>query len=110
MPPIPPHEIKEVVKESLNKEVSRFSFRQFAPHTGPSQIARLASLNMSQKATAEPLVRAAERSRHELELSLLELYAAGERRKVAAAQVEEARAGTLGVGGGQEYSARVSDS
>jgi hypothetical protein len=36
-------------------------------------------------------------------MSLLELYAAGERRKVAAAQVEEARAGKLGVGGGHEY-------
>jgi len=90
-PPIPPHEVKEVVKESLNKE-----------------IARLASLNVSQKAAAEPLIRAAERSRHELEMSLLELYAAGERRKVAAAQVEEARAGMLGVG--HEYSGKVSDS
>jgi len=80
-PPIPPHEVKEVVKESLNKE-----------------IVRLASLNVSQKAAAEPLIRAAERSRHELEMGLLELYAAGERRKVAAAQVEEARAGMLGVG------------
>jgi len=86
MPPIPPHEVKEVVKESLNKE-----------------IARLASCNVSQKAAAEPLIRAAERSRHELEMSLLELYAARERRKAAAAQVEEARAGTLGVGGGREY-------
>jgi len=91
LPPIPPHEVKEVVKESLNKE-----------------IARLASLNVSQKAAAEPLIRAAERSRHELEMSLLELYAAGERRKVAAAQVEEARAGVLGVG--HEYSGKVSDS
>ena len=53
---------------------------------------------MSQKAAAEPLIRAAERSKHELEMSLLELYAAGERRKVTAAQVEEARAGMLGVG------------
>jgi hypothetical protein len=69
---------------------------------------RLASLNVSQKAGAEPLIRAAERSRHELEMSLLELYAAGERRKVAAAQVEEARAGMLGVG--HEYSGKVSDS
>ncbi|KAH9966423.1 hypothetical protein BC827DRAFT_1175718 [Russula dissimulans] len=86
MPPIPPHEVKEVVKESLNKE-----------------IARLASWNVSQKAAAEPLIRAAERSRHELEMSLLELYAARERRKAAAVQVEEARAGTLGVGGGREY-------
>jgi hypothetical protein len=74
------------------------------------QIARLASLNVTQKAAAEPLIRAAERSRHELELSLLELYAAGERRKAAAAQVEEARAGTLSIGGGHEYAARVSDS
>jgi hypothetical protein len=65
---------------------------------------------VSQKAAAEPLIRAAERSRHELELSLLELYAAGERRKAAAAQVEEARAGKLGVGGGHEYSGRVSES
>ncbi|KAI0295557.1 hypothetical protein BC826DRAFT_1185410 [Russula brevipes] len=91
LPPIPPHEVKEVVKESLNKE-----------------IARLASLNVSQKAAAEPLTRVAERSRHELEMSLLELYAAGERRKAAAAQVEEARAGTLGIGSGLEYSAKVS--
>jgi hypothetical protein len=72
------------------------------------QIVRLASLNVSQKAAAEPLIRAAERSRHELEMSLLELYAAGERRKVAAAQVEEARAGMLGIG--HEYSGKVSDS
>jgi len=93
LPPIPPHEAKEVVKESLNKEIARFT-----------------SLNVTQKAAAEPLIRAAERSRHELEMSLLELYAAGERRKAAAAQVEEARAGTLGVGGGHEYSAKVSDS
>ncbi|KAF8503778.1 hypothetical protein F5888DRAFT_1904193 [Russula emetica] len=77
-PPIPPHEVKEVVKESLNKEASRTPFWI--------------------KAAAEPLIRAAERSRHELEMGLLELYAAGERRKVAAAQVEEARAGMLGVG------------
>jgi len=72
------------------------------------QITRLASLNVSQKAAAEPLIRAAERSRHELEMSLLELYGAGERRKVAAVQVEEARAGMLGVG--HEYSGKVSDS
>lgn len=65
---------------------------------------------MSQKAAVEPLIRAAERSKHELEMSLLELYAAGERRKAAAAQVEEARAGRLGVGGVHEYSGRVSDS
>ena len=77
-------------------------------HKKYPQIARLASLNVSQKAAAEPLIRAAERSRHELEMSLLELYAAGERRKVAAAQVEEARAGILGVG--HEYSGKVSDS
>ncbi len=69
----------------------------------PPQIARTTGLNLTQKAAAEPLIRAAERSRHELEMSLLELYAAGERRKAAAAQVEEARAGTLGVGGGHEY-------
>lgn len=93
MPPIPPYEIKEIVKESLNKEITR-----------------LASLNASQKAATEPLIRAAERSRHELEMSLLELYAAGERRKAAAAQVEEARAGTLGIGGRHEYSTGVSDS
>ncbi|KAI9465981.1 hypothetical protein BJY52DRAFT_1413526 [Lactarius psammicola] len=93
MPPIPPYEIKEIVKESLNKEISR-----------------LASLNASQKAATEPLIRAAERSRHELEMSLLELYAAAERRKAAAAQVEEARAGTLGIGGRHEYSTGVSDS
>ena len=74
------------------------------------QIARLTSLNVTQKAAAEPLVRATERSRHELEMSLLELYAAGERRKAAAVQVEEARAGKLGVGGGHEYAAKVSDS
>ena len=48
------------------------------------QIARLTSLNVTQKAATEPLIRAAERSRHELEMSLLELYAAGERRKAAA--------------------------
>jgi hypothetical protein len=76
----------------------------------PPQIARLASLNVTQKAAAEPLIRATERSRHELELSLFELYAAGERRKAAAAQVEEARAGTLGIGGGHEHSAKVLDS
>jgi len=93
MPPIPSYEVKEIVKESLNKE-----------------IARLASLNASQKAATEPLIRAAERSRHELEMSLLELYAAAERRKAAAAQVEEARAGTLGVGGRHDYSTEVSDS
>lgn len=93
MPPIPPYEVKEIVKESLNKE-----------------IARLASLNASQKAATEPLIRAAERSRHELEMSLLELYAAAERRKAAAAQVEEARAGTLGIGGRHDYSTGVSDS
>ncbi|KAI0306780.1 hypothetical protein B0F90DRAFT_818481 [Multifurca ochricompacta] len=94
MPPIPHHEMKEIVKESLNKE-----------------IARLASLNASQKAATESVTRAAERSRHELEMSLLELYAAGERRKAAAAQVEEARAGTLGVGGrDDDQSAQVSDS
>jgi hypothetical protein len=65
---------------------------------------------VSQKAAAEPLTRVAERSRHELEMSSLELYAAGERRKAAAAQVEEARAGTLGIGSGSglEYSAKVS--
>lgn len=74
----------------------------------PTQIARLASLNASQKAAAEPLIRAAERSRHELEMSLLELYAAGERRKAAAAQVEEARVGTLGISGVHEHSATVS--
>ncbi|KAI9458032.1 hypothetical protein F5148DRAFT_1221522 [Russula earlei] len=35
MPPIPPHEVKEVVKESLNKEASRSPFRQVfaSPHT-----------------------------------------------------------------------------
>lgn len=81
-----------------------------SPSQGYPQIARLASLNVSQKAAVEPLIRAAERSRHELEMSLLELYAAGERRKAAAAQVEEARAGRLGVGGVHEYSGRVSDS
>jgi len=43
-------------------------------------------------------------------MSLLELYAAAERRKGAAAQVEEARAGTLGIGGRHEYSTGVSDS
>lgn len=89
--------------------------RRVVLHFGPypltqkyPQIARLASLNVSQKAAADPLIRAAERSRHELEMSVLELYAAGERRKVAAVQVEEARAGMLGVG--HEYSGRVSDS
>jgi hypothetical protein len=80
------------------------------PYIELPQISRLASLNASQKAAAEPLIRAAERSRHELEMSLLELYAAGERRKAAAAQVEDARAGTLGIGGVHEYSATVSDS
>jgi hypothetical protein len=109
-PPIPSHEVKEVVKESLNKEVSRTRFRKVPLTQGYPQIARLASLNVSQKAAVEPLIRAAERSRHELEMSLLELYAAGERRKAAAAQVEEARAGRLGVGGVHEYSGRVSDS
>ena len=111
MPPIPPCEIKEVVKESLVKEASHFSVWQvghFPPYMEPTQIARLASLNASQKAAAESLVRAAERSRHELEMSLLELHAAGERRKAAAAQVEEARAGTLGIGGIHEHSATVS--
>jgi hypothetical protein len=76
-------------------------------HRAFTQIARLASLNASQKAATEPLIRAAERSRHELEMSLLELYAAGERRKAAAAQVEAARSGTLGIGGVHEYSATV---
>ncbi len=75
-----------------------------------AQIARLASLNASQKVATEPLIRAAERSRHELEMSVLELYAAAERRRVAAAQVEEARAGTLGLGGRHECSTGVSDS
>jgi hypothetical protein len=109
-PPIPPHEVKEVVKESLNKEASHTLFGKFPLTRHLLQIARLATLNVSQKTAAEPLIRATERSRHELELSLLELYAAGERRKAAAAQVEEARAGRLGVGGGHEYSGRVSDS
>jgi hypothetical protein len=86
------------------------AFRKSPITQGYPQIARLASLNVSQKAAVEPLIRAAERSRHELEMSLLELYAAGERRKAAAAQVEEARAGRLGVGGVHEYSGRVSDS
>ncbi|KAF8275251.1 hypothetical protein EI94DRAFT_1712669 [Lactarius quietus] len=85
--------VKEIVKESLNKE-----------------IVRLASLNASQKAATEPLIRAAERSRHELEMSLLELNAAAERRKAAAAQVEEARAGTLGIGGRHDYSTEVPES
>jgi hypothetical protein len=67
--------------------------------TAPPQITRLTSLNVTQKAATEPLIRVAERSRHELDMCLLDLYAAGERRKAAAAQVEEARAGTLGVGG-----------
>jgi len=93
MPPIPTYEVKEIVKESLNKE-----------------IVRLASLNASQKAATEPLIRAAERSRHELEMSLLELNAAAERRKAAAAQVEEARAGTLGIGGRHDYSTEVPES
>jgi hypothetical protein len=98
------------VKESLNKEVGHVTpFLGMPPFTlDHSQITRLASLNVSQKAAAEPLTRTAERSRHELEMSLLELYAAGERRKAAAAQVEEARAGTLGIGSGREYSAKVS--
>lgn len=99
------------MKESLNKEVSSYLNESPLIHTRMAlQIARLTSMNVTQKAAAEPLIRAAERSRHELEMSLLELYAAGERRKAAAAQLEEARAGTLGVGGGHEYSARVSDS
>jgi hypothetical protein len=111
LPPIPPHEAKEVVKESLNKEVSLYLDKSPLALTRVAlQIARLTSLNVTQKAAAEPLSRAAERSRHELEMRLLELYAAGERRKAAATQVEEARAGTLGVGGGHEYSAKVSDS
>jgi thiaminase len=111
MPPIPPYEVKEIVKESLNKEVRTFHCSQaLAFLTHFAQIARLASLNASQKAATEPLIRAAERSRHELEMSLLELYAAAERRKAAAAQVEEARAGTLGIGGRHDYSTGVSDS
>ena len=99
------------MKESLNKEASTPLPSQVSSNPRmPPQIARLASLNVTQKAAAEPLIRAAERSRLELEMGLLELYAAGERRKAAAAQVEEARAGTLGIGGGHEYSARVSGS
>lgn len=99
------------MKESLNKEVSPYLNESPLIHTQMAlQISRLTSLNVTQKAAAEPLIRATERSHHELEMSLLELYAAGERRKAAAAQVEEARAGTLGVGGGHEYAAKVSDS
>ncbi|KAI0273797.1 hypothetical protein BC834DRAFT_1038349 [Gloeopeniophorella convolvens] len=101
---LPPYTEKEIVKDSINREAS-FS-RSALPHTRitdrpprRTQIARLTSTNAAQKAACEPLVRAAERSRHELELGMLELYAAEERRKAAAAQVEEARAGTLGVGG-----------
>ena len=109
MPPIPPYEVKEIVKESLNKEVRTFRYRPFLL-THLAQIVRLASLNASQKAATEPLIRAAERSRHELDMSLLELYSAAERRKAAAAQVEEARAGTLGIGGRHDYSTGVSDS
>lgn len=110
MPPIPPYEVKEIVKESLNKEVRTFHYGSLVLLTHFAQIARLASLNVSQKAATEPLIRAAERSRHELEMSLLELYAAAERRKAAAAQVEEARAGTLGIGGRHDYSTGVTDS
>ena len=98
-------------RSSRRVSIKRRVVLHFGPHPLTQkyrQIVRLASLNVSQKAAAEPLIRAAERSRHELEMSLLELYAAGERRKVAAAQVEEARAGMLGVG--HEYSGKVSDS